>query len=649
MLVLFSQIQKYLPDLEADVNEVAQVFTFTGQMIDKLIEVEYNGKKDFVLDLEVRQNRADCFGVHGLARELSAYYNIPLEFPSYELPESSSRYNLPIEIEAVGAVKRVVAVKFGNITISESPAWLKEYLALYEINSINNLVDLTNYVMIETGFPSHVFDTDKIGDKLVWEINPEYKKMTTLNGVEIDLAKADDLLVISDGKRPLSLSFIGGKTDAVDNSSKNIILEMGIYDGGLVRRNSRKLSIITEASQRLEKYLDPEMIPMAFSMLVKLIQENCGGTIESEIYDRYVQPTEKKEIRIRVEKISQIAGIEIPLETSLSTLQKLGFEILSQNNEEIVVLRPINRLDVSIEEDVIEEIIRIYGYTNIPADNLTIEITKDITPSHLILIDHVQNILEANGYDEVRSWVLVDSEKNQKANFESWEVIEVTNSINEEVPYLRQSLSVSLLEQLNTYRKNNVKDIQIFEIGKVFGKKEDKYLEHYSLGLLRGDSNINELKLMLEKVIRFFEINEVVYEEAKSIPMTAHPKTIWNVKVIDAEGNLVNIGIIYVSNKVNAEECAVAEINIDEFNNVVLGQSIRSVHEVDQKLVELDANITVTADQDPSLEIINKLKDIENIWSWNILDNYNGKVTVRVTYMNMGDQEAKKLHGEIFK
>src|SRR5690554_611573 len=152
MKVLYSQLKKYLPNLTSDAYEVAQAFTSTGQMIDKLFEVEYQGQKDYLLDLEVRQNRADCFGVLGLARELAAFYNIELKYPSSfsnpELSKTNSDFNLPIQIEAVGAVKRVMALKFKNIQIKESPEWLKSYLDLYEINSINNLVDLTNYVMI---------------------------------------------------------------------------------------------------------------------------------------------------------------------------------------------------------------------------------------------------------------------------------------------------------------------------------------------------------------------------------------------------------------------------------------------------------------------------------------------------------------------
>ena len=653
MFVLFSQLRKYLPDLTETPEEVAKAFTLTGQMINTIESVNYQGEKDYLLDLEVRQNRVDCLGVIGLAKELSAYYDIPLALDTFMLNVSESLEELPIKIEATEWVKRVMAIKIKNITIKESPAWLKQYLELNEINSINLLVDLTNYVLLETGIPSHVFDSDLVGERLIWEINSEYKTITTLKGNELDLTQSSNTLIISNGEKPLSLSFIGGKEDAVNVNSQNIILEMGIYDEGLVRRNSRNFNTITESSQRLEKYLDPEMVPMAFAMLVNLIIENCEGEIDSKVYDNYLNPVERNEIKINIKKISQIAGIEIEIKDSLNILDRLGFEIVSQSEEELIVKRPINRLDINIQEDCIEEIIRIYGYTNIPKDNLSVEVTKNITPSHLVLIDHIQNILEFNGFDEVRSWVLVNEESNAKTNFEDWNPVKVTNSINEEVPFLRQSISASLFNQLHTYKKNNITYIKIFEIGKVFGQRGTHYDENYSLGLLLGNNDINLLKEYVEKIIRYFEIGNVIYSKSDKIIPSAHPKSIWNIEIQNFNNEFVKVGLMYLSNKEVENECVIAEININAFNDVILGVSKRSVFEINQKLIGLDANLFVQNNEDPNVVIIEKLNNIGNIWSWGIIDEYKEsdrkKITVRVWYRDMSDQEAKLLHSEIFK
>ncbi len=672
MKVLYSQLKKYLPDLKASAREVADAYTKIGFMLDKFIEVEYNGQKDVLLDLEVRQNRADLFGVQGLARELSAFYNVTLQIPtsSFQLP--ASNYKLAIEIKAEKAVKRVMAAKISNIKITDSPAWLKEYLAHYEINSINNLVDITNYVMIETALPSHVFDTDLVGEKLIWEINPGYKSIKTLNGVELELTK--DALLISDGKRPLSLSFIGGGEDAVNNNTKNVILEVGIYDGGLVRRNSRQLKTLTEAGSRLEKYLDPDAVPQAFAMLVEMIKEHTGGEITSEIYDNYLQPTPEIEINIDLNKVQQVAGIEISYEVSKRFLERLGFEILITDNSRlpnreilstqggqaklITVKRPLNRLDIEIEEDVFEEIIRLNGFDKIPTDKLSSAVVRDITPSHLKLMDRMYEILSSNGMDEVRSWVLVDTKKNQEANYMGWEEIQVTNSINEEVPFLRQSIAVSLLGQLETYLKNAVPDVQLFEIGKIFGKRDGNYDEVDSLGIIQTGKDINDLKLKVERLLRQLGVEEIIYTKSDNPPGSAHPETVWDIDVRHQTSDVRKLGIIYVTNTNIYPEASVAEVNLTQLDKFLNDkqQIVTTGEEITQKIVTLDVNIELKVGEDINSYVLDKLKGHEkNLWKWEIVDRYQMsgvrdqvRYTVRVSYVNLSDPEAKKLHEEIF-
>ncbi len=649
MNVLFSQLKKYLSDLKATWKEVANVYTITGYMIDKTFPVTYQGKDDILMDLEVRQNRADSFGVRGLARELSAYYNIPLNFPRYDLATLKiSNYKLQIDVKATEQVKRIMAVKLSNIKVSSSPVWLKEYLELYGINSINNLVDLTNYVMIETAHPSHAFDTKKMGDdKLVWEINPKYKKFTTLAGDDLELST--NALVISDGTRPLSLCMIGGKEVAIDKNTNEIVLEMAIYDGGHVRRNSRDMKIMTEAGSRLEKYLDPDSIPEAFAMLVSMILEECGGEITSEIYDNYLQPSPHANIKVDLDKVQQIAGIPITYSESKDYLEKLGFEITSDNKNLIEVKRPKDRLDIEMEEDVFEEIIRMKGFDKIPKDRLILNVNKNITPKHLDLIDSLNEAMIGMGYDEVRSWVLVNEQMNQKTNFEDWNELKVTNSINDEVPILRQSLGAGLFTQVDTYLRNNITDISIFEIGKVFGSKEKgKYEEHYAIGILNLEKNIETLKLDAERLLRSAGIDNISYEISRIIPKSAHPMTCW-----DIIANNQTIGIIYKSNNTQVSECNYAEIDIDKLDSLVGKNNNDATQEIVQKIVVLDNNIELAKDEN----ILRHIKDMlhksdSKIWKWEVIDMYDseGKVryTIRVSYTAMTDPEAKELNAKIF-
>lgn len=648
MKVLYSQLQKYLPELNASAEDAAGVFTLTGFMLDKLIKVNYQGKEDSFLDLEVRQNRADSFGVWGLARELSAYYKIPIRYPEYTVDLSISDYKLPITVIDKDAVKRIQAVKITNLTIKESPEWLKQYLALYDINSINNIVDLTNYVMIETGHASHVFDSKLVGDSLVWEVNKnKYPSLTTLNGEVVQLK--DDTLLISNGRKPLSLSFIGGKDDAVSTSTTEVILEMAIYNGTLVRRNSRDLKIITEAGSRLEKFMDPDSLPKAFEWLVSLILENCGGVIASEVFDEYTQPTAHPEIEVNLDKVQQVAGIPISYEESKEYLKNLEFVIKEDKNNVVVVERPINRLDVESQQDVFEEIIRMKGFNNIPSNYLTTQVVKDITPTRIYLMQNITNFLADNGFDEVRSWVLVDEKANDLTKFINWEPVRVTNSINEEVPFLRQSIAVSLLGQSQTYKKNNLEPITLFEIGKIFGKNNDEYSETNSLGMLVNSKEVNSLKNKVEALLRYLGLDHIEYIKDTNPPKSAHPLSCWRIKI-----NNQTAGVIYITNTNEFIESSIAELNIDLIDNLTKDISSTSTMEVTQKIVSLDTNIQLNNEVDINSFVLSKLvTSKEHLWSWEVVDSYKVadqiKYTIRVNYVNLTDPEAKVLHTTLFE
>lgn len=648
MKVLYSELKKYLPDLKADAKEVAQVFTITGFMIDKFFEVEVDGQKDFLLDLEVRQNRADSFGVLGLARELSAYYNIPLKKDNASLDFSSQSYELPIEVKTDKETKRLLAIKISDLTVSDSPNWLKEYLAQYDINSINNLVDLTNYVMILTGHPSHAFDTDLMGsDKLVWEMNNgKYKKFKTLSGEELDVAS--DAIVISDGGKPLSLSMIGGSDVAINANTKNIILEIAVYEGGVVRKNGRQMRVVTEAGSRLEKYLDPESIPYAFNLLVNLILENCGGEISSKLFESYVVKTPEIIIDVDLDKVQQVAGIEISYEDSINYLTRLGFEIIETNLPKVKVKRPIDRLDIELEEDVFEEIIRLKGFNNIPKDSLSLPVVKDITPARIKLSKRITDSLAKNGFDEVRSWILVSDNINNLSNYQSWNEIKVTNSINEEVSNLRQTISASLIGQASEMKKNNISDITIFEIGKVFGKFED-YSEEEHLGLLNANGDINHLKKTLETILRLEGISKIYYKDSEFKPGSAHPKACWDIFTDDQK-----IGIIYSSNKNKVQESNIAEVNLTRLDQILSGlENAKPVQEITQKIVELDTNLVLDLSKNVEEEVQNLIKNESgNVWNFKVIDQFTKdnitKYTVRVAYMHLTDPEAKELHRKIF-
>ena len=650
MKILHSQLKNYIPDLNISPKEVAEIFTLIGYMKDGAIkEVDYLGKADYLTELEVRQNRADCLGVQGLAKDLAAYLNLNFNL---DLPESINTENLnslPIRIKVKDSVKRLMAVKIEDIKVKESPNWLKSYLDFYEINSINNLVDLTNYIMIEFGHPSHAFDADISGGSLIWEINSSYKEMTSLDGTMIKLS--EDALVISNGDIPLALAgLVGGDKAAIDHTSKNVIIEMAVYDGGLVRNNSRKMKILTEASARLEKFMDPGSIDNAFFTLVNMILENCDGKIGSKVFDEYNVKKEKNKIKVNLEKVKQVAGIEINYNEAIFSLKNLGFEITEKKLPIIKVERPINRLDIEQEADVFEEIIRMYGYDKLPTNNLTVNVVKDITPDYLKLIDKIKHQLTSNGFDEIRSWVLVEEAKNLKGNFFRSKAIKAQNSVNEEVSALRQTLSAGLVDQVGMYKKLFVKNIRLFEIGKIFYDEEGVFKEHYSLGVGIEGNSFNKLKNILEKILGLNGISVIKYSISKNRPLYAHPYSIFSIQV-PLKDDFKEIGVIYVVNEVEAFKGSYFEINLSLLSGLIKKQDSSTV-ELRKKLVSLDSNIILNEDASIIQYLAQKVQGNKEIWSWEIIDEYAQdkvmKYTIRITYYNLSDTKAKELHKKIF-
>lgn len=648
MYLLFSQLKKYLPELTDGPKEVAAAFTKIGYMLDKFYEVEYQGNPDYLLDLEVRQNRADCFGVLGLAREVSAYYNIPLVLPEFATPTYTNNREANIAVETDKGVKRVVAVEIENVEAGESPEWLKSYLNQYQINSISNLVDLTNYVMIETGHASHAFDRDLLNSgRLIWQYPVQNEDFTTLDGTKLEIDSS--ILTISDGSKPVSLTFIGGKEVEINPNTKNIILEMAVYDGGVVRQNSRKLNIITEAGTRLEKFMDPETLPQAFDWLVSLILENCKGNIVSSKTDIYKVPTVIENITLDMNRMRQILGVEIGNDEAETILNSLGFQTVSNLADVYTFKAAANRLDVTLEEDLIEEVIRIYGYDKVSLSNISIESTDDITPTVLRTIDSISLDLVSKGYDEVRSWVLVSEEDITQTESDVSVAIKTTNSINEEVPYLRSNILMSLRGHFVKSIKNNLGDISFFEIGKIFRLINSEYREHYSLGMISSGIKLNELFNDVESMVApILGSSKLTMIKALNVASIMHPSNTYILVVEDKE-----IGVIGISNKfVTGTEFTFVEINVDLLDTLRSNES-RSL-EITQRVFDLDTNIKASNQEDAVSTIVTKLDEIRsNVYSWSLLDEFEsgtGSIyTFRISYINLTDVEAKQVHTRLFE
>lgn len=650
MKILYSQIKQFVPDLSASAKEVGDVLTYTGFMMDSLTEVNFQDKKDYLIGLEIRQNRPDCLSVIGLAREVAAYYSLKVKLPETQ-PFQPTQDQLDIEVEATDYVKRILAIKVSGITNTESPVWLKDFLNFYDMNSINLLVDLSNYVMFVTGYTSHLIDFDKVQGKLYWSLNNQFDVATTLDASTIKLNK-DKELIIRDDKNLIALAgIVGCRTAAIDLSTKTIVAEVALYNRAIIRQNSRSLNVVTEASHRLEKDLDPNGANYALNMLISMIIKYAQGSVSSALFDYYPTVYSSPKISMSSEQPSKYAGVEISPARVKDILQNLNFDLDIQGDI-INATPPTYRQDVTQMEDLVEEVIRIFGYQQIPNNEVPAStVVKDITPKNILLAEKVRDFLVSEGYDETLSWPLTKTSDNQQFNYNDNTEIITQNSVNELFPALRQSMISGLFNQLLEYRKKALTKIQIFEIGKIFSQKENQYLENESLGIIFQSTNkeLSEFKNHVEKLLRGLGLSNISYKNTSQLPSIANSFSCWQIMSSDEK-----IGIVY---KLRPDESKThvyaAEIDLGIFTQQI-SQSSNPVVELTQKLIELDANVELPNEQ----SIYDYLQPIKNqiasdyLWSMEIVDVYQlenkKRYTIKTTYKELSDQEAKEKHLKYF-
>ncbi len=654
MKVLYSQIKELVPELKASPKEVGEALTMAGLMLAGIEKVSFLSKPDFLIDLEVRQNRPDCLGVIGVSREVAAIYGLKVKLPEIKINYPKKGEVVDIKVEAKNSVKRLIANEISGLKNRPSPKWLKDFLGFYGINNVNLLVDLSNYVMMLTGYPCHLLDKEKIiGGRLYWSLNNSFGSITTLDGTIVKMPKKEELL-IKDEKRPLGLAgIVGGQLAAIGPKTTEIIAEMAVYDQGLIRRNARDLNISTEAGNRLSKDLDPNGIGWAMSVLVNLILKEAGGKLVKKPFNYYPAKRAPKPIEFDPAVVSSFSGIDIPEKAIVEILKNLRFRLTKKANSYLVV-PPSDRTDINIEEDIVEEAIRLFGYSKIPAGQpLAVKPVERITPKRIFLADLLKDSLVVLGFDEILSLPLTNEETNKKTNCRSWNSIRTQNSVNEEFPDLRQSLAGGLISQRNEYLKKNLRSVRIFEVGAVFGKEKDRYLESFNLGILLcgpAKKSVKEMKTAVETCLRLIGFEEISYQPAVFKPLIANPYSLWEIMV---DGVLA--GVLYkLKPEPKMPATVFSEISILTLESALSREKSLPAVELNQKLVILDANVEL-----PSREKIGLyLKEIERkvgksrIWDIMVADAYGLddkiKYTVRVAYVGLSDVKAKEIHFKVF-
>ncbi len=441
--------------------------------------VKYLCLDDEIVDFELTSNRSDLLSMIGLAYELGAIYDKEVKepVPSYNKIKDNFLNEVELSVDT-DKVSTFLLGRAKNVTIKESPTFIKNRLIACGIRPINNIVDISNYVMIETGQPLHFYDADLVGKNIGVRLSNEGEKLVTLDGIERTLSNKD--IVIHNGKGSIGLAGVmGGLDTEINSNTKNILIESAIFDSASVRKTSKRI-LRSEASNRFEKGLDVYRTYLAMERSKELLEKYAEADIseDTHIYDK--SNKEEKVIYITLDKINSVLGMNLTLDDVLDVFRKLKF-VSSVQNDNIKVVVPSRRLDISIKEDLIEEVGRIYGVDNIEATLPKCE----IKPGHID--NYIRNIkirLSSLGLNEVITYSLINKEDYNKFNNSELESVKVLEPMVEERSTLRNSLIPSLLSVYNYNKARNIKDVSIFEVGEGFYKKDNEYIEESKLAIL---------------------------------------------------------------------------------------------------------------------------------------------------------------------
>ena len=595
--------------------------------------VEVLGLNDYILDLSITPNRADALSMRGLTYELGALYNNKVNFNDVEKEENYEATSLQVAVES-DSCRNYVGQVVKNVEVKSSPLWLQTRLMNSGIRPINNIVDITNFVLLEFGQPMHAFDKDLVGDKIVVRDAKEGEVLETLDGEERKLQTTD--LVITDGTRAIALGGVmGGKNTEVSEETKNIILESAYFNPTSVRRTSAAHGLRSDSSARFEKGIDPNMQKAALARAVELILELCpNAVVESSV--GVVNKEEEKVVEITTSYINNYLGITLSTEEIAAILEGLSFTV-EVSGENLVVKVPTRRPDISIKQDLVEEVIRIYGYDNLASTLPKFSKTTKggLTYSQRMVRD-LRAVYASLGFNDTINYSLVSEEEATEYTLEDHHKVRLLMPMTETHSTLRQSLVPGLLNtvQYNVARKQ--KDLKLLEIGRVFfgsgddniQPKETLYLSAALTGEERATKWLKEsssldffaAKGYLEVVFDRLGLDEkVTYKKSKLEGM--HPGRFAEVYL--GEKRIGFIGEVHpqVADKLGLNTTYVFEINLDE---VISESKVKPKYEEVTKYPEITRDIAMLVD----------VKDeYQNIY--NVIESVNSKLITKVELFDL--------------
>ena len=435
----------------------------------------YLGVDDVIYDISITPNRSDCLSHLGIAREIAAYFNVPLRKPVANVKEDASgvlgvvQDQITVRIEDADGCHRFAGRVVRGVKIGESPKWLKDRITACGLRSINNVVDITNYVMLECGKPIHGFDLDTIAGKtLIIKKAQDGEKFTTLDSKERTL-DASMVMVADEEKNSALGGVMGGLHSEITDATVNVLIESAYFKPSSIRRTAKKLGITSDAAYRFERGVDMETVVFAADRAAQLIQEVAGGQIASGVVDVYPTQHPEKQATVRYARANTLIGKEILASEQRSLLERLGFLVVKHDDVSATYRIPSYRIDVETETDCIEEIARLHGYDNIaPALVSRVNLSGEQTPKRytpLPFVEELSAFFRANGFVDIVTQNMIDP---KSAAMFTQTPVRIANPLGEELSCMRPSLLPSMLRTLERNHRYGQKNLRLAECGAVF-------------------------------------------------------------------------------------------------------------------------------------------------------------------------------------
>ncbi len=609
--------------------------------------IKYLGYDDEVIDFELTANRGDLLSIVGMAYEVGAIYNKEVKMPEIDVEEIKDsikdEHTLTVKTDNCSIY---LAKKVKNIKIGESPNFIKSRLMASGIRPINNVVDISNYVMLEYGQPLHFFDADKLGRDVIVRMANKDEKLITLDGKERMLSESDIVITNYDGAVALA-GVMGGISTEITSETTNIFIESAIFDSVHIRSTAKEI-LRSEASSRYEKGIDPNRSILALKRACYLLNKYADGEVVSDMLAHDKTAKNDKIINITLDKINRILGMNLKVEEVEKIFKDLAFECITEDNSFIVTV-PTRRLDITIEEDLIEEVGRLYGYTNLVGKLPITSIKQGTYSKKGKLVKDLRKRLEALNLNQVITYSLVSEKESNLFKIEEVEKVIISNPMSEERKIMRTSLIPSLLTVFEYNIARNIKDINIFEIASSYYKKNDTYVEETLIsGLMYNNYYTNNhqsnivrtdfyvVKGVIENLLNYLGLSNRYQFKIEALPNELHPGRSANI-VLDNE----IIGFIgQVHPNISKKDVYVFEISLDK----LMTKKVREIKYKElSKYPDINKDIAFLINREtPALDIINLIKraggrvltniDVFDVYEGNNIEDGQKSIAFSLTF-----------------